>query len=351
MSKLWQGLEEMLGPAGVPAAWQSWMGPEFGVFRSAFLQRSARPAKSVPCPRDCGCAHRVVEHPDGSLVGVCDCDPWNCDDIPLQAEDVVILQLNPAKLGGAIAKAFSCERRLADFGLPNTWQVAAYSADAVPVILTIQNEEVSFRRVVAELTARLRKQFFLFAPTNRFMAGPSSELLQNVQAVFFDLESHFTLLPSGILQAHLSGGDLFSRHLPANEAAVRKTDALRVFGILTKLRSEPGHRKAPLATVFELTVLEQLSQKEAAKRCRPRCAPSLICSRVKTLEARFEMSIEQLRNLASDLRELDSTVKGDRLRKKKSGAPEGEGGADPDVDQADGAPGEVYVFDGGENGP
>lgn len=225
MSKLWQGLEEMLGPAGVPAAWQSWMGPEFGVFRSAFLQRSARPAKSVPCPRDCGCAHRVVEHPDGSLVGVCDCDPWNCDDIPLKAEDVVILQLNPAKLGRAIARAFKCEAQAADFGLPGTWQVAAYSTDAVPVVLTIQNDRAAFQRVVAELTARLRKRFILLGPTRRFLDVGIMELLENVKAGYFDLESHLTLLPSGILQARPTGGEFFSKYLPEAKEPVSDDEA------------------------------------------------------------------------------------------------------------------------------
>jgi hypothetical protein len=42
---------------------------------------------------------------------------------------------------------------------------------------------------------------------------------------------------------------------------------------------------------------------------------------VKTIESRFEVSVEQLRNFASVILEMEASVKGDRRRKRKGGVP------------------------------
>jgi len=294
--------------------------------------------------------HDVVPRRDGSFVGVCrgGDDDVTCDDIPLTAEDVAVWELNWGRFGRAVARALACEVNEAALGVPGAVQVASLSGEALPVVLTIQEDREGFRGAVALLVARLPRPFILLAPTRRFIDGVSQGLLANVKAGFFDLASHLTLLPSGALQSRQTGGELFSRYLPQNQDAIRKTEALRIFTLLRKLRTDPGKRKAPLGTVFELTVLDGLSQKEAAKRCRPRCVASLITARIRTIERRFGMPLADLRNYASDVRELESSVKGDRMRKRKSGAradvPAGDGGSGEDED---GAPKEVYVYDGG----
>jgi hypothetical protein len=116
---------------------------------------------------------------------------------------------------------------------------------------------------------------------------------------------------------------LFSQFLPEQMAPIRESEAERVFGLLTMLRAKPGARKAHPATIFELTVLQGLSQKDAAMRCRPPCSPSLVTRRVQDIEREFGLTIERLRDFASDLRERDSTVKADRVRKTKHGGPKG----------------------------
>jgi len=92
-----------------------------------------------------------------------------------------------------------------------------------------------------------------------------------------------------------------------------------VFALMEQLEGRPKQRKAPLATVFRLTVLEGHSQGKTARLCG--CVPALISRRVKTIESRFQMSIEQLRGFASSILEMEASVKGDRVRKKKRGAP------------------------------
>jgi hypothetical protein len=92
--------------------------------------------------------------------------------------------------------------------------------------------------------------------------------------------------------------------------AVRETEAQRVFRVLTLLRTEPRKRKAPLHTVFEFAVLQGLAGKDVAKACG--CAPSLVSRRMTTMEKRFGMSVKRLRNYVADIREIETTVKGER---------------------------------------
>jgi hypothetical protein len=127
------------------------------------------------------------------------------------------------------------------------------------------------------------------------------------------------------------------------EAGIRKTEAHSVFAVLTQLRTEPGIRKAPLHTVFEFVVLQGLSGKDAAKRCR--CVPSLITARVKTIVKRFGMPIERLQNYASDIRDLETSVKGQRQRKKNGGAPLDEASHDDGENANQVAPLEEYQFE------
>src|SRR5205823_6863331 len=89
-----------------------------------------------PCPRHCGCAHRVVHHADQTIVGVCQCEPRRCDNIELSAAEITPLQLNRAKLGRAICKVLGLQSKTVDFGLRETWQIGSWSADSVPVVLT-----------------------------------------------------------------------------------------------------------------------------------------------------------------------------------------------------------------------
>ena len=69
-----------------------------------------------------------------------------------------------------------------------------------------------------------------------------------------------------------------------------------MFGVFKKLATAKGISKAPLETVFRLTVLEGHSQAKTANLCG--CVAPLISRRVKTIEARFGMSVELLLNFA-----------------------------------------------------
>jgi hypothetical protein len=101
---------------------------------------------------------------------------------------------------------------------------------------------------------------------------------------------------------------------------VSEPEAGKVFLLLKRMEGGPKQRKASLGTVFRLLVLEGLSQRAAAARCG--CVESLISARVVAIVRRFGMSIERLRNFASELVSLEAAAKAERTRKKKFGRPD-----------------------------
>ncbi len=104
------------------------------------------------------------------------------------------------------------------------------------------------------------------------------------------------------------------------EAQVTEGEARRVFVLMKRLEGAPKQRKAAMAAVFRLLVLQGLSQRATAARCG--CAESLISIRVADIEKAFGMSVGRLRNFASELLSLESAAKGQRARKKKFGRPD-----------------------------
>jgi len=319
VGNFWQCLEGLRGLVAVPAGWRSRLDGEFDAVRGAFLRaRPGAEAKSVPCPHECGCAHEVIHHDDGSIVGVCRCDSWNCEDLSLKAEDLVLLELNWARLGRALASAFGFDPKEAVFGVPGVMQIGSFGGAGLPIVLSIQHEPDEFRSALTELAVRLREGFVVLAPTSRWFDVRSKELLASAKAGFFDLESHVALLPGGKLDARRSAGELFAGHLPEKKELVRDAKSLRVFRLFGELLAMGTKLKASPARVFDLMVFQKRSKAETAVACK--CAASLVTRRVALIESHFQLRIEKLRAFASDLKERQRTVKADRYAKKKRGA-------------------------------
>jgi len=312
MSKVWQCLEDIHGLVAVPVTWRSGLAGSFEVFHAAYLRTRTDRAKSIPCPNGCGCAHEVVEHRDGSLVGVCRCEPWNCEDIRLSAEDVILLELNWQKLGRAIARAFGCDAKLGELGLPHTMQIASFSGIGLPVVLTIQNGRDGFQNVVGQLIARLRERFVLLAPTGRFYDAHAHGLLNCVKAGFFNLESLLTLLPSGLLQARTSSGELFSPFLPEVKEPVPEEVARQVLALIGELHSQKTVRKAPVSEVFRLYCKEGYAAERVAKECR--CSKALVVLRLKQLRMKLGRDPAELRQLSSHFESIEDSLTDSRAK-------------------------------------
>jgi hypothetical protein len=323
MGNFWQALEQLPGLVAVPAAWRAMAGEDFDLVHFTLLRGRASLAESFPCSRGCGCAHRVVDRGGGTFAGVCDCESWNCEDIPLTRADVTPLELNWSKLGRAVAKALECDAKESALGLTATKQIAAFANAALPVVLTIQHDAEEFRSVVAQLAARLRGRFILLAPTRRWFDAGTQELLAHANAGFFALESYVTVGVSG-LRASKSAGELFSPFLPEMKEAVTDDEARKLFVLLEQLDSETLVRKAPVSQVFRLYCVEGLSRNAVAKRCG--CVPTLITERLRVIEERLGRKPIELRGLSSQFEQIDDSLSDSRASHihRKSAIDDGE---------------------------
>jgi hypothetical protein len=306
MVKLWQSLEAIPVAAAVAAEWQSWTGELFPAFKTAFLQACGEPAASFPCPRECGCQHRVVPHASGQIVAVCECDPWNCDNIALTRDDVVMWQINRSKFGRAVAKAFDCDAKDTDLRIAGTRQVASFGDAALPVVLTIQHDRASFASAVAQLVATLKERFILLAPTNRFLDGHSQTLLKGAKAGFFDLASTLVLLPDGKLHAAKKGGVLFSPYLPTASEPTDENQARQVFALIEKLESGRRQKPPSVMEVFRLYCIKGKTTEQIKDACR--CSKGTVVNRLDAIRRATRTEPDDLRAFSPYLQRIEETI-------------------------------------------
>ena len=125
MNTIWSFFEIV---GGVGAVTQSWkrrlLDGEFEPFRQVALRRLPNPATQYPCPRGCGCVHRVVRYPDNEgIVAVCRCEPYRCDNVPVTEKDLVLYAPDLAALGRSVVRAFGFHAREKEMGIFGKQQI------------------------------------------------------------------------------------------------------------------------------------------------------------------------------------------------------------------------------------
>ena len=230
----WSCLEALPGLIALPRVWHARLGEMFERVKVLILQDNPTLAQLLPCPRGCGLAHDIVCRPDGSFVATCYGDPNRPQEIPLTVADITPLEVSRSRLGRALCQALGLDSRFRTLQPPNTIQFGAWSADAVPAILTIQACPSGFCRVVAELVAGLQRPFILFAPTSNHLDGPCLQFLSSVHAAFFPLDSTVLLAADGRLCPAKSPGELFAQ-FTSRPKEVSQDVARKVMGIVSTL--------------------------------------------------------------------------------------------------------------------
>ena len=95
LEPLWRALREYADPRDTEAGWQRVLGPSWEAGRP-LLRLTRDRACSWPCgrPDSLGCQRRVVEHPDGQLIGVCGDTQPRCDRVVLRGAQLGLLRLD-----------------------------------------------------------------------------------------------------------------------------------------------------------------------------------------------------------------------------------------------------------------
>jgi len=256
----WSILEDLPGLTAFPATWRRHLADDFEAFTFLCLQPGGHRAISLPCPMPTSCCYRVSpasNQPPAAhqlFLGICQRDPPRCPPIELTLADITPLELNWTKLARAISKAFGLNSKFAALPIPPTVQLGTWSADAVPVIFTIQTERHHFRQVVCELIARLHQRFILFAPTSLHFDALCQELMVAAKAGLFPLDANVTLTANGNLLASKTPGELFAKFTP--EEKLPEDAALRAFAVLKSMDTDQPVRKASVFSVFRLYCIE-----------------------------------------------------------------------------------------------
>lgn len=337
----WPEIIEVAPEAAAALNWQRWCGPAFDAVAASCLRETKRIAAHVECENGCACNHRVQAR-GANFAGVCDCGE-GCEDISMKVAEVKVWEFDLPKLGRAVAKALGCRALVSPMGFHRTIQVTALGNPAVPVMLTIQAEAESYRNAIAYLLAQWPKGIILLTPTKLEDAG-ALKLLTGANVGFYDLATHLELLPSGVLSAPKTGQELFATHLPEKQTALKQSEVIRIVGGLQKLKSKRAGIKAPLFDVFMAVVGEQMKYRPAAKKCG--CSVGTLSDRIRELETKFGMPLKQLQANAGPVLEMQTSVKGERRRKRKPGSSPGAFADDaPSNDGDDSAPQEEYRYE------
>lgn len=303
MATLWQCLEAVPGLVAVPSVWAD------GTVPAGFLRDTGRVAKSVPC--ECGCAHEVVTRADGRLVGVCRCEPWNCDDIPLTAAQARLLEFNRAKFGRAVCQAFGCEPKRPPARIPATWEAGVFSG--LSVFLTVPHDAEGFRLAVSELAARQRQPFILLAPTAQFLDAEGKALLATVRAGFFDLETNLVLTASGALHARKRAGELFTPYLPDAPEAAPEEVALAALAIILKLDDGKSRAEPTVTRVFKHYCKEEMTADMMVTKFG--WSKGTIINRLRDLEKATGLTKDQLRGLSAQFNAIEGQLTDSRARR------------------------------------
>lgn len=315
MATPWQIIEAK-PEAAAALSWRRWLGPAFEAVAAVCLRETRRTVERIPCENGCDCNHAVRKR-GTALVGVCDCGE-DCEDVPLTAADVKVWELDLTRLARASAKALACTALAKPFGSRRVVHVATLGNPPVPVLLMIQPDTERYQSAIAQLAVKFSKGFILLTPT-KLTDAEAMDLASRSNAGLYDLESNFDLAAAGTLHSTKDGLELFSANLPATRDAMTDTEAVRIFGILQKLRSKRAGVTAPLFDVFNVVVMERTNYRAAAKKCG--CSLGTLTTRIRELEAEFGMTIKRLQAFAGRLLDMQTSVKGQRTAKKKQGAP------------------------------
>ena len=282
--------------------WNRRLGANFERVTAVVLRRTERDARWMSCPEGCCGGHRLVSQPDGGFLAICNDDEPMCEDVSLTADEGREWEMDFPRLGRLVARALELAPRDVEMDSARCRQIGTFSGTGLPVVMLLPGSTREFRESLTQVFVRLREHFIVLAPTGRFMDATCHALLKSAKAGFFDLESLLRLEPDGTFRVLRSVGELFTPYLPEQEAAATENEAARVFALMRALDDGERKRKAPLGRVFQLLVLEGLSQEAVARQCE--CAPSLVTLRVGEMEARLKRPVTELRALASRLGEM-----------------------------------------------
>jgi hypothetical protein len=166
------------------------------------------------------------------------------------------------------------------------------------VILTIPQNAIGLRQVIAELVARLHRPFILLLPTTQFVTAASQELLGRSGAEFFALADSLRIGFNGRLEPVRPPGELFAQFTP-QPIHGEENVAQRAFDLLRQLEQSDSRDKPPtVLQVFRQFCVEGASIERIMHKHD--CSRMTVVRRLKQVEVQTKMPAARLRALSLD---------------------------------------------------
>lgn len=250
----------------------------------------------------------------GRFIGACDCEEPDCEDLQLGPADLVVWEVDLAKLGRAVVKALEMNGRDAPVGVPGVRQIGAFGPAGMPVVLVVHPGAGGLVGVAAHLVARLKGRFVLLAPTGRLLDAECQGLLASVGARFFDLESQLDLMPSGRLAARKKAAQLFAPLLPEESQEISDDELRKIYGlVLLTAKDQKGSREGPIKDVFDLYCLKALSPEEVAVKLG--CSKTTVMNRLANLKKLAGVPAKDLRAYKPSFEQIEKELTDPRARR------------------------------------
>ena len=300
--------------SALPATWKQAAGDAYAALKILCLDPAPKIASVIACPRNCGCDHTLIErHDKTAALAICHCQPPTCPDFEVSVEDATALRVNRARLGRAICRALGCPSKPVDLGIKNTTQVGAWSAGAVPIIVTLEGAPAPFRNIVTELAFRIGGPFILLSPTADPLDARSQEYLARVKAGHFAFETIFTLTPSGLLQPVTTPGELLMKFTPQPKD-IDLSVAQQAFALVRALNTQNPDAKPTIISVFTAYCMEGRNISQTAVDCK--CSRRTVTRRLNLIHRQTGLHPDYLRTLSTHLAEIADSLSDPRARNR-----------------------------------
>ncbi|MCL4553495.1 MAG: hypothetical protein M1305_08150 [Candidatus Marsarchaeota archaeon] len=167
--------------------------PEVFAIAQQILIPTDRQSTEYPCTehRPCGCTHELWVHKDGSKVAVCTCDEQECDAIPVTDEDLVIYELDFARIFRGIGKVIGFHSAIREvpgmLGVRCIGECSPSPGFTVPLYFVFHSGYGGMVEVIRQLSFHRSGAFVLFSIT----------------PVEFDMKAREAVDRLGILALHL----------------------------------------------------------------------------------------------------------------------------------------------------
>jgi len=210
-TQLWQGIERSRGLPSTEITWRERLGDAYALAQP-LLRPTGELASAYPCTVEFGCEypHNVIIYAPDDIVAACGCE-LDCETIDLQRSDIVLYEMDRARLDGMVSAAMGLARETDTNGLPRgTTRLGTHSPYAgfrFPVYLTVQSDVEDFEKTVNDALARDAAPFIMLAPTRGFASSDMEGRLAARKSTFLALDE--------IL--HANGGGGFELSLPLDQ--------------------------------------------------------------------------------------------------------------------------------------